>query len=365
MALARINSKLIGLTDVYRGDTSSAMSLPEQVLPVWTSSLIALDSAANFLSLLSEHGTVAKVVHAAWLLQTSSTALCDSFSFVMAQTSVNKEPLSSPRAEAVTQPVRALCPHCRELYEWAPAQYGGILRMIAASRLGQLKLRCARASEEIRKHVALQRRRLRKFVDDELEILFDEIVSGRSHHSPSSSSAASRAARPIDGSNGPLPPNQVLETLKLRTLELKSRRRRTQQREELLAMRKTIADELMEAAETHLEEVWQERMKDVLLNNHPLQALSGCSSPKAGGIGTRSPESHLQSSSIADDQQLEVDSVEDTGGSSASMPVQFRLDADDPAAEQESCENTTDNVEEAIRHYELADVIGITSESGQ
>jgi len=367
MALARINAKLLGLAKV---SAASAESLPEHAMPVWTSSMLALDSAANFLSLLSESGTVTKVVHAAWLLQTSASALCDSYSFAVAQASgLNKEPLNhhsdpAPQADGEAPAVRALCPECREFYEWAPAQYGGVLRMIAASRLAALKLRCSQASEEIRKHVALQRRRFRKFVDDELEILFTEIVSGQLLHSASSPSAASRASRLIEGLDGSLAPNHVLETLKLRSSELKSRRRRLQQREELTAIRQTIADELMQAADAHLEEVWQERMKDALLEDHPLPSLYGeCSSPKDGGCGPRSPGLP----SCADDhaEQLDEESGDDTGKTCASSPLQFRLDTDDPVAQHESYQSTVDNTQDAIRHYELADVKGINSESGK
>ena len=93
--------------------------------------------------------------------------------------------------------LRALCPQCEELLEWAPSFYGAA-RSAVGMTLGELKTRCAERTEELRHELASERRRLRQYVGEEVDVLLEVGVRTESSRNaaPACTESAQQQQRP-------------------------------------------------------------------------------------------------------------------------------------------------------------------------
>mmetsp|Transcript_125860 Transcript_125860/g.242678 ORF Transcript_125860/g.242678 Transcript_125860/m.242678 type:complete len:469 (-) Transcript_125860:63-1469(-) len=167
--------------------------------------------------------------------------------------------------------LRALCPRCQELYEWAPSYYANSARSAVSERLGDLRKRCEARAEELRKQVALERGRLREVVDSELEGIFaarqapesESAEEGASKAEPDSQGSSVGAEAKTEEQQGILrlqKPKSTLEMIRQRTSQIRRQRTRRLAGEQLDALRRAKAAEVMGVVEDHLEEAWQHSM---------------------------------------------------------------------------------------------------------
>jgi len=275
--------------------------LPEAIAEIWSSSVAAVRGSVRFLMVLhdsldeqvddaQQHADgstvmsewpVAAVTEAAKELQCTvarlgearlrgHAALAGTTPLLIANSA---EPLVVTTPEAGSAEagsmrvcgaagIRALCPRCRELYEWAPTYYAGVARGAVSERLAELRRRCATRAGELRQEVTLERGRLRRFVEDELGSL---IAATRPTEEDCVDSKC-RPLRPIstrDACNDLVAigkPRCVIDALRRQAADLRNKRSRRLSGDRLEELRRSKTNEVMTVAETHLEQVWERSM---------------------------------------------------------------------------------------------------------
>lgn len=253
-----------------------SVTLPEELTSVWSTSLTAFQGFVKFVATVCREdleGTSCE----AW---EKSALVAGELREAVAQmqearlaghAALASDSGGSRDSASSSASLRALCPRCQELYEWAPSYYANAARSAVSERLCDLRRRCEAKAEDLRRQVALERGRLRQIVDSELEGIFaarkapegetaDQLAS-KAEHQFQASSAGSEAKTEDQQSLLRLQqPRSTLEMIRQRTSQIRRQRTRRLAGEQLDALMRAKADEVMGVVEDHLEEAWQQSM---------------------------------------------------------------------------------------------------------
>lgn len=253
-------------TTSLRVDVDLSAALAE----IWSTSIVAVQGSALFLARVHETFAgpapapkrVGAVTHAGKQLREAVTRLEESRLRGHVALSGCNGSIEADRREGSEratgsghhQPeqfvLRALCPQCEELLEWAPSFYGAA-RSAVGMTLGELKTRCAERTEELRHELASERRRLRQYVGEEVDVLLE--VGVRTESSRNAAPACTESAQQQQ-------PRQVLDALRSKARDLQRQRKRCADQEHLQKFRKQAVDGVMMSVELHLDEVWEQSM---------------------------------------------------------------------------------------------------------
>lgn len=305
--IERLVRRLEELQEEDRKDTEPLV--PEAVAAIWAASLAALQSAARFLvAVLPESGATDGAIAGRGFTPADSTSTSMSTVLRLAdQLHGSTEELQEARLRSHTSlmipdrgeavwgadvaraagaavghaltamiasdaataeacNVRALCPRCHKHFEWAPLYYKDAAGGIVAERMKELQRRCQAHADELRQQIALERDSLRRFVEDSLDALLNFNATPLEVSNLKEGMAALAASTSSSPQHGAAfsHPRRMLESLRLRSAELRTKQTRQLSRERLEDLRRQKVAEVMSAAEAHLEQVWEQSMASKL-----------------------------------------------------------------------------------------------------